>query len=238
MNDKPRLPRVLAGALLASLACATPPASARGGPVPIDQAKAEAGGVSPGDGAGFPVTLSEPGLYRLMGNLTVNDVARTAILITSAGVTLDLNGFEVRGPNACSGGGAQLDCTSMSLPGNAVRGHAVNVAIGNEGPASVVVTNGSLRGFAGHGLVASGVFYNFTARGLNVSHMGQSGVRFAGAVVDSTVDHNVGGGIDASTGVMHNRLMFNRAAGLTASLARWNASWNNGQADSANATFE
>jgi hypothetical protein len=36
----------------------------------IDQNRALAGNVTPGDNPGFPVTLSLPGSYRLSGNLT------------------------------------------------------------------------------------------------------------------------------------------------------------------------
>jgi hypothetical protein len=42
------------------------------GPIDITQAKALNGSVAPGDTAGFPVTISVPGSYRLMGNLTVS----------------------------------------------------------------------------------------------------------------------------------------------------------------------
>src|SRR5437660_10259917 len=57
--------------------------------------------VSPGDTPGFPVTISQPGSYRLSSNLTVPDANTTAILITSDNVTLDLNGFSIMGPVFC-----------------------------------------------------------------------------------------------------------------------------------------
>lgn len=63
----------------------------------IDQAKALAGNVTPGDTAGFPVTISRPGSYRLSSNLTVPPGVN-AVLISASGVTLDLNGFTVLGP--------------------------------------------------------------------------------------------------------------------------------------------
>lgn len=40
------------------------------GVIQINQARALAGGVTPGDEPGFPVTISQPGSYRLTGNLT------------------------------------------------------------------------------------------------------------------------------------------------------------------------
>ena len=68
------------------------------GVVLIDQNKALAGNVTPGDTAGFPVTISQPGSYRLSSNLTVPNATTSAIQITSHGVSLDLNGFSIIGP--------------------------------------------------------------------------------------------------------------------------------------------
>ena len=44
-------------------------ATATDGVVLIDQARALAGNVTPGDAPGFPVTISEPGSYRLASDL-------------------------------------------------------------------------------------------------------------------------------------------------------------------------
>src|SRR3954466_7347380 len=76
------------------------------GVVLIDQNRAMAGNVTPGDTPGFPVTLSQPGNYRLVGNLTVADVDTTGIQIVSDSVTLDLNGFTISGPALCTAGPA------------------------------------------------------------------------------------------------------------------------------------
>ena len=68
------------------------------GIVLINQAAAEAGGVTPGDAPGFPVTISLPGSYRLAGNLSISDPNLTAIQIITDNVSLDLNGHTIRGP--------------------------------------------------------------------------------------------------------------------------------------------
>lgn len=68
------------------------------GVVTITQAKAVNGGVTPGDAPGFPVSITQPGSYRLAGNLTLTDPNVGAIEILAAGVTLDLGGFTVQGP--------------------------------------------------------------------------------------------------------------------------------------------
>jgi hypothetical protein len=74
------------------------------GVILIDQNKAIAGGVTPADGPGFPVTISQPGSYRLSSNLTMPNASATAIQITADNVSLDLNGFSIIGtgtfPNA------------------------------------------------------------------------------------------------------------------------------------------
>src|SRR5438132_11721141 len=97
--------------LLAGLSCNM---YAVDGIVLIDQNRALAGGVTPGDAPGFPVTISLAGSYRLSGNLTVPNATTTAIQITADNVTIDLNGFSIIGPTVCvsgPGGGAVISCS-------------------------------------------------------------------------------------------------------------------------------
>src|SRR5271154_6656573 len=72
------------------------------GVVLINQSSALQGGVTPGDAPGFPVTISQPGSYRLSSNLVVPDSNTNAIEITAEFVTLDLNGFSIVGGSAFS----------------------------------------------------------------------------------------------------------------------------------------
>jgi len=69
------------------------------GEIVITQAKANAGGITPGDTAGFPVTLSLPGAYILASNLTV-PANKTGIVVTTFNVDIDMNGFRLDGANA------------------------------------------------------------------------------------------------------------------------------------------
>jgi hypothetical protein len=67
------------------------------GVILIDQNRALAGNVTPVDAPGFPVTITQPGSYRLSGNLTAGANV-SGIEILASNVTLDLNGFTISGP--------------------------------------------------------------------------------------------------------------------------------------------
>jgi hypothetical protein len=110
--------------------------------IPINQTRASAGGITPGDSAGFPVTISASGSYRLTGNLTVPNF--DGIDITAPDVTIDLNGFTMSGPVTCSGSGSSIVCS----PSSGWRG------IRTFDPAvRVVIRNGTVRGFGSAGVV-------------------------------------------------------------------------------------
>jgi hypothetical protein len=81
------------------LGVATPLTAASAGVIIITQAKANAGGVTPGDAPGFPVTLSLPGAYQFDTNLTV-PANKHGIAVTSHYVDIDMNGFLLLGANA------------------------------------------------------------------------------------------------------------------------------------------
>ena len=115
------------------------------GVVLIDQNRALAGNVTPGDAAGFPITISVSGSYRLSGNLTVPDRFTTAIEITADNVTIDLNGFSISGPTVCTHSSAGVTCVNH---GN---GHGVT---GNHDGLTVV--NGTIRGMGAAGVFLGG----------------------------------------------------------------------------------
>ncbi|HPG24429.1 MAG TPA: right-handed parallel beta-helix repeat-containing protein [Myxococcota bacterium] len=79
-------------------------AGAVDGVIEISHAEALAGGITAGDTPGYPVTLSEPGSYRLTTDLEIPSTTGLRGVVVSTGpVTLDLNGFAIRGPGDCSG---------------------------------------------------------------------------------------------------------------------------------------
>jgi hypothetical protein len=81
------------------LGVATPLTAASAGVIIITQAKANAGGVTPGDAPGFPVTFSLPGAYQFDTNLTV-PASKNGIVVTSHYVDIDMNGFLLLGANS------------------------------------------------------------------------------------------------------------------------------------------
>src|SRR5262249_44984162 len=112
-----------------------------------DQDRAMAGSITPGDTPGFPVTISQPGSYRLMGNLTVPDANTTAISITTDSVTLDLNGFSIIGPVVCDQ--SPTVCT-QSGTGFGIQAADLRVT------RNVRVFNGHVRGMGNVGILLSG----------------------------------------------------------------------------------
>ncbi len=188
------------GSLLASSAMASD------GVIEINQVTALAGGVTPGDTAGFPVTISTPGSYRLTGNLSVTDPSRGGIVISSAGVTLDLGGFEIAGPGTCSGSGSFLTCTVSSA--------ASGVTLSTLGARSRVM-NGTVHGFGAYGVdIGSG-----TAERLRVTENGAGGIfsTFSSpAVLDSFVERNRGDGLHVLLGIVRNcTVASNFGSGIT-----------------------
>jgi hypothetical protein len=119
------------------------------GVVLIDQARALAGNVTPGDAPGFPVTITQRGSYRLSGNLTIPDLSTTGIDIHSSFVTIDLNGFSIIGPNDCSG------ATCLS-------GLGTGIQSGDYLPNpsriyfNIAIRNGTIQGMGGAGIYVFG----------------------------------------------------------------------------------
>lgn len=133
--------RLFVASLLAT-ACAATFAAGQTAPAPdvvtIDQSKATNGGITAGDTAGFPITISAPGSYRLMSNLVVPSGVN-GINVTTSNVTIDLNGFSITGPGACSGQSpSTIACNATSTRG-------ISSASGNI--YRLVVRNGMVGGF-------------------------------------------------------------------------------------------
>ena len=86
----------------------------------ITQAKALAGNVTPGDTAGFPVTLTRPGAYVLASTLTV-PAGSYGFQINASNVDLDMNGFVLSG-----GGVANYGIVSHNFGESRIHGGTIN----------------------------------------------------------------------------------------------------------------
>ena len=105
------------------------PAAATDGVIEINAASVAAAG-------GFPFSIASAGSYRLTSNLVVTGIT-SAIVATADDVTIDLNGFSIRGPVSCTHDGGNpglVSCTGSSF-GPGIAGAAV-------------VRNGTIQGFS------------------------------------------------------------------------------------------
>jgi hypothetical protein len=188
-----------------------PAARAADGVIEINQARAEAGGVTATDTPGFPVTLGVPGSYRLTSNLDVTRAPvpadTVAVLVEAAGVTLDLGGFSIVGPTTCSG--FPLVCAPAGS-GHAVRSLAERT----------VVRNGHVRGAGGAGFFS--VIPQATVEGLSVSHCASHGIWLPSdtRIIGNIVKLNGGFGIIGGGLIQGNVVSANGEGGIAGSDAQ------------------
>jgi hypothetical protein len=192
----------------------------------ITQAKAVAGGITPGDTAGYPITISQPGAYRLDSNLTV-PAAIYGIYITANNVDIDMNGFTLTG----NGGGTYGLISSFGE--SRIHGGVINL-FRNSGiylrnnawtvEDMQIVRNGNL-GIDATGaryitvrksLVAAnsltGIFagQNLKVYDSTVSRNGKDGISCTVAchISDSVINENIGNAIITSSGFIHGNTIF------------------------------
>jgi hypothetical protein len=183
----------------------SPLANASDGVVEINAASARAGGITPNDDPGFPVTISQPGSYRLTGNLgrtqgfTLPGGSPSVphmIHVTADDVTIDMNGFRI----SCNqlvlivpgGTGGPTPCSSSvsTDEGDGIRGDGD----------SLTVMNGTIFGSPDDGIDARGngtlvrdvqVMMN---RGHGIVVRGGSMIRDSVAAENETYGFSVGTG--------------------------------------------
>jgi len=144
------------------------------GPVIITQAKALAGNVTPHEAPGFPVSITAPGSYRLGSDLDVT-AERNGILVTSANVSIDLDGFALNG---------------MDTPQTRV---ALNGIVAGIDASILSVRNGTIMGFTKSGIFAPTVEI-VAFDDLQIVVNGADGIRVSGwaRVTNSTISLNSG----------------------------------------------
>lgn len=109
----------------------------------------------------FPITISQPGSYKLAGNLTV-PAGSSGIVITASNVTLDLGGYAITGGNQCNGGWSAMTCTGSTNSTGIDAGKAIMAS----------VSNGQVSGF-GTGV---SVAYGSTVSDMRISSISDYGI--------------------------------------------------------------
>jgi hypothetical protein len=198
--------RAAALVLLLSLLATAQAATASDGVIEISHAGAVAGGVTLGDGPGYPVTISERGSYVLTSDLTVPS-ATHGLVLTTSGVSIDLNGFTIRGPGTCSSAGSTLMCTETAGT------HGIN----GGGRTGINVRNGTIRGFGAFGVYVAD---DCRLKDVSVIENNSTGILAGDAcVIESVVARRNGGdGIacDTGCGVFDATSFANRGDGVDA----------------------
>jgi hypothetical protein len=189
------------------------PAFAVDGVVLINQSTVMAAG-------GFPYKITQPGSYKLSGNLVV-PASADGIDVQVNNVTIDLNGFTISGPATCTGSGSGISCGQFTS------------TVGIDGPinhSGLAVRNGSVVGFY-TGVYAGGVNnlveeINTTGNvlGIDVSNAvvrrntsslnGADGIRASNStVLENVANYNGHYGLDASGGVVYGSNTFDGNGG-------------------------
>ena len=215
------------------------------GVIEINQVRALAGSVTSSDTAGFPVTLDEPGSYRLTGNLVVSSTDTSAIVVTQGGTTIDLNGFSIEGPYECSGVGGGISC-SPTTTSTTHAGVFVSSVPADDRP--VTIRNGFVTGLpngvilqAENGLIEDVTAVGNAGDGIVVSGWGGRCVRcmairngdegvsgaVQGLVVDAISGENGGAGLRGAS-VIDSTTFENGGVGMFGSgVVRHNAVYRN-----------
>lgn len=175
---------VLAGFVaLSAIAASASGASASDGVLEINQACAAQTGCFSGDTAGYPVTITSAGSYRLSGNLVVPDANTNGLLVSADDVSIDLVGFEIKGPVVCSG--SSLSCTPFNASGAGVAVSALGSVSG------LSVRDGSIRGMG----IGVQLGEQSEATNLRVRSNRSGGISvIAGSTVSANAIHQNGGG--------------------------------------------
>ena len=102
-------------------------------------------GCFPGDTAGLPVTISNEGSYVLTSNIEILNGLDNGIQISVENVSVDMNGFMIRGTNSCPGNGVIGGCT-FDGGGNGIA--VTTTTIGN-----ISIKNGFISGMGNAGII-------------------------------------------------------------------------------------
>jgi hypothetical protein len=234
MSQRVEWTRGVATLVLASLGAlaVAPAARAVDGVIEISQERILAGGVTPGDAPGYPLTIAAPGSYRFTGHLTPVGVAGAApsieIVAPARDVAIDLNGFSLDGGGSCTAGATGASCALSGLPNGIVSSTGAQLSIRNGAirglRAAIVISSAAavtLEDLLLTEHTNSGVFVEdgipATIRRVVASVIAGRGIdAVSAAVIDCIADHCQQTGIRAFE-VSGSRASANTSAGITLS---------------------
>lgn len=159
----------------------------------------------------LPIQIARSGTYKLKSDIVVTNSDSTAILILpeATDVTLDLNGFAIRGPAQCTGEGGSLSCAS--------RGVGVGIRSSDLPSSTIRILNGTLRGLGGAGISGIGIW---SVEDIRVVGNGSWGLDVYGTgAIDRIVAYgNYDGGIRVDgIRVSNSSAVANRGGGVSSS---------------------
>lgn len=168
------------------------PAFAIDGQILINQAIVTAAG-------GFPYKITQPGSYKLSGNLVVTAENTDAIDISTSNVTLDLNGFSITGPITCTGQGSGLSCSNGASTGVSAFG------------LGTTIKNGTVSGFNDGVFIENGI-----VDGIQAYFNTNLGIEIQSGLATGNVALANGNGIYVINGIATgNFATYNEYVGLT-----------------------
>ncbi len=200
--------KVLIAIIVATVTLAHP-VLASDGLVEINAASATAGGITPSDLPGLPVTIDTPGSYVLTSDLVIPGADTSAIVTTGPSLstnqlTIDLNGFQIVGPTQCSGPDTSCNPTGT---GDGIR-------VGPGGAWTLTVRNGYIVGMGNLGISSNSRVEIFD---VTIGSNGGGGVVLnGGKVANSTIRANGGDGIRSNGPflVTDSVISYNRLVGV------------------------
>jgi hypothetical protein len=148
--------------------------------------------------SGGTYTITQPGSYKLSGNLTAKDQNTNVIVIAADHVTIDLNGFAILGTADCSGGLAP--CAGSGT------GEGIRTALGTA-RFNITIRNGTIQGMGATGIDLTGDSHlveqmHIRSNGLGGVFIIASNDEGGSIVQGNTVERNGGAG---TSGILLSR---------------------------------
>jgi parallel beta-helix repeat protein len=213
-----RIPIFAAWTLLFALA-GDAPVFAADGVLEINQTCATQTGCLDSDPPGFPVTIKSQDLitgrsFRLTSDLTIPDANTHGIRVEASDVSIDLNGFAIRGPVICEGSRAAITCSPSGGTGSGIADFSSTAPMG-----SLQVRNGTISGMGANGIFA---LRGALVRDLHIQSNGGNGIQVfegRGMVTGSLVELNgLSGIIVAGTALITGNTVYNnKSSGIAVS---------------------